>query len=102
MGNAAIQYNWLGKPYQTYLDRRELYGPYAYKWRVNAHNRDRNGNGYSEGFYSMGYETEYSLMYDLPAVFGLYVRTPNPNVNYQSLINQVNTTRNEVFWSGWL
>lgn len=97
MGNAAIQYNWLGKPYNTYLDRKSLYGPYAYKWRVNRHNRDRNGNGISEGFYSMGYDEPYSLMYDLPAFFGLNIRTPNVNPGYLNLINQINNYRSQFF-----
>jgi len=100
MGNSSIQYNWLGKPYNTYLDRRPLYGPYAYKWRVNRHNRDRNGNGISEGFYSMPYGELYSLMYDLPSVFGLYIRTPQPNLNYINNVNIINNQRYVLYNMG--
>ena len=74
--NSAIQYFWLGKPSNTYVERRAMYGPYAYQWRVRRHNRDRNGNGISEGFYSMNYETRYELMYDAPAIYGLYIKPP--------------------------
>jgi hypothetical protein len=74
MTNSAIQYFWLGRPNNTYLKRRPMYGPYAYQWKVFRHNRDRNGNGISEGFYSMGYGSKYSLQYDAPASFGLYVK----------------------------
>lgn len=74
MGNSAIQYSWLGKPNNTYLERRPMYGPYAYQWRVRKHNRDRNGNGISQGFYSMGWEAPYTEMYDAPAIYGLYAK----------------------------
>jgi hypothetical protein len=75
--NSAVQYFWLGKPENSYLKRRPMYGPYAYQWRVQRHNRDRNGNGISEGFYSMGHGRKYSLLYDAPAVYGLYVKRGN-------------------------
>lgn len=70
--NSSIQYFWLGKPSNCYLRRYSMYGPYAYQWKVMRHNRDRNGNGMSEGFYSYGWGTNYSLMYDAPAVYGLF------------------------------
>jgi hypothetical protein len=85
MGNSAIQYSFLGKPNNTYLERRPMYGPYAYQWRVRKHNRDRNGNGISQGFYSMGYAAPYSEMYDAPAIYGLYPKGKSS----QSYIAQV-------------
>jgi hypothetical protein len=72
--NSAIQYFWLGQPHNTYVKRRPMYGPYAYQWRVHRHNRDRNGNGISEAFYSMGHGRPYSMLYDAPAIYGLYVK----------------------------
>ena len=94
--NSAIQYFWLGKPRNTYVERRSMYGPYAYQWRVRRHNRDRNGNGISEGFYSMGYNTRYELMYDAPAIYGLYVKR-NPSSEYMEMVNKVKALRNTVF-----
>jgi hypothetical protein len=72
--NSATQYFWLGHPNNTYVERRPMYGPYAYQWRVKRHNRDRNGNGISEGFYSMGWGKRYEALYDAPAIYGLYLK----------------------------
>jgi hypothetical protein len=68
MSNSSIQYCWVGKPNNAYLERYPLFGPYAFHWKVRRHNRDRNGNGVSEGFYSYGWNKNYSLMYDAPAI----------------------------------
>jgi len=95
MNNSAIQYFWLGHPTNTYVKRRQMYGPYAYQWRVERHNRDRNGNGISEGFYSMGYATRYSLLYDAPAIYGLYVKKQTSS-NYLTLINELKKAREVV------
>jgi len=73
-GDAPFQYTWVGKPSDTYLKRQSMYGPYAFQWKVMRHNRDRLGNGISEGFYSMGWKGKYSLMYDIPAIYGLYLK----------------------------
>lgn len=94
--NSSIQYFWLGQPHNTYLERRAMFGPYAYQWRVRRHNRDRNGNGMSEGFYSMGYNTRYELMYDAPAIYGLYVKRAASS-EYLSLVNNVRALRNQLF-----
>lgn len=72
--NSSIQYFWLGKPSNCHLRRYSMYGPYAYQWKVSRHNRDRNGNGMSEAFYSYGWGINYSLMYDAPAIYGLFRR----------------------------
>jgi len=93
--NAATQYFWLGQPRNTYLERRPMYGPYAYQWRVKRHNRDRNGNGMSEGYYSMGYNTRYELMYDAPAIYGLYLKR-DASSEYIGLVNQVKLLREKV------
>lgn len=91
-GNSAIQYSWLGKPNNTYLKRRAMYGPYAYQWRVRRHNRDRNGNGISLGFYSMGWTEPYTLMYDAPSIYGLYPKVTNSPASI-ARINNINTLR---------
>ena len=72
-GTSAIQYFWGGMPYNGFLRRNPLYGPYAFEWKTMPHNRDRNGNGISEGFYSMKHKRNMYL-YDPPAIFGLYAR----------------------------
>lgn len=90
--NSATQYFWLGKPTNTYLERRPMYGPYAYQWRVRRHNRDRNGNGISEGFYSPSLAKRYELLYDAPAIYGLYVRE-SANSAYANLVSEVQTKR---------
>jgi hypothetical protein len=88
-GNSAIQYFWLGRPNNTYLERKSMYGPYAYQWKVNRHNRDRNGNGISQSFYSMGYSEPYSLVYDAPAIYGLYTKTTNSPSYIEQVTNIV-------------
>jgi hypothetical protein len=97
--NSAIQYFWMGHPSNTYVERRPMYGPYAYQWRVNRHNRDRNGNGISEGFYSMGWGKRYSLMYDAPAIYGLYVKR-NSSADYKGKVQQVLDAQSKVFPNG--
>ena len=87
--NSAIQYFWLGKPSNTYLRRRAMYGPYAYQWQVKRHNRDRNGNGISEGFYSMGHGKKYSLLYDAPAIYGLYPKTQETDDAFKGLLRDL-------------
>jgi len=94
--NSAIQYFWLGQPHNTYLERRAMYGPYAYQWRVRRHNRDRNGNGISQGFYSMNHETRYEQMYDAPAIYGLYLKRA-PSASYKGKALEVKNLRNSVF-----
>jgi hypothetical protein len=74
MTNSSMQYFWLGKPHNAYLERYPLFGPYAYHWKVRRHNRDRNGNGVSEGFYSYGWNQNYSMQYDNPAIYGLSIK----------------------------
>ena len=78
-GDAGFQYAWFGQPSDSYLERKGMYGPYAYQWKVQRHNRDRLGNGLSLGFHSMGWADKYSLMYDIPAIHGLYLKN-NSNV----------------------
>lgn len=93
--NSAIQYFWLGHPNNVQLQRKTMYGPYAYQWKTLRHNRDRNGNGISEGFYSMGWAERYSLMYDAPAVYGLYTRnTDSPS--FVSQVNNINALRSQI------
>jgi hypothetical protein len=75
--NSSIQYFWLGKPSNGYLERYPMFGPYSYQWATYAHNRDRNGNGMSQGFYSYGWNSNYSLMYDTPAIYGLFLKYKN-------------------------
>jgi hypothetical protein len=93
--NSAIQYFWLGNPSNTYVKRRAMYGPYAYQWQVKRHNRDRNGNGMSEGFHSMGYANQYTMMYDAPAVYGLYYKKDTSN-SYLKQIQQLEDARSAI------
>jgi hypothetical protein len=90
--NSATQYFWLGKPSNTYVERRPMYGPYAYQWRVRRHNRDRNGNGVSEAFYSPALSRRYEMLYDAPAIYGLMVRQ-QANSAYANLVSEVQTKR---------
>lgn len=94
--NSAIQYSWLGQPKNTYLERRAMYGPYAYQWRVNKHNRDRNGNGMSQGFYSPSYQTRYETMYDAPSIYGLYVKR-QASSEYMARVSEVKELRKKMF-----
>lgn len=97
--NSAIQYFWLGQPNNTSLERRPMFGPYAHQWRVRRHNRDRNGNGMSEGFYSMGWDSKFSLLYDAPAIFGLYVKTFASN-EYAKKVRAVYKAAQKLFPDG--
>lgn len=100
LGNSAIQYFWLGQPSDTYLSRYKMYGPYAYQWKVNRHNRDRNGNGIPLSFYSMGYGSKYSLMYDGPAMYGLYLQDRvNVDQRIKDWVSKTNAARAQVFGS---
>ena len=93
--NSSIQYFWLGKPSNSYLERYPMFGPYAYQWRVKRHNRDRNGNGMSEGFYSYGWGDNYSYMYDGPAIYGLFLKQKESNKD----IDGMNKARTSIFGS---
>ena len=77
--NSSIQYFWLGKPSNCYVQRYPMFGPYSYQWKLARHNRDRNGNGMPESFYSYGWNQNFNLMYDAPAVYGLFRKQPNQN-----------------------
>jgi hypothetical protein len=77
VGNAGFQYAWIGQPNSSYLSRQTMPGPYAYFWRVNRHNRDKNGNGMPLGMYAYSVNDSYSMMYDLPAIYGLYLKNYN-------------------------
>jgi len=96
LGDAPFQYTWIGQPSDTYLKRFAMYGPYAYQWKVMRHNRDRLGNGISEGFYSMGWKEKYSLMYDAPAIYGLYLREDSSDTR-QRAIDTLHRLRGHAF-----
>lgn len=89
VGNAGFQYSFLGQPNSSYLTRESLYGPYAYMWKFNRHNRDRNGNGMPLGMYAYSSNGPYSMMYDLPSVYGLYAfdasKTKSKNRNRKNI-----------------
>jgi hypothetical protein len=95
-GDAGFQYTWLGQPSDSYLERKGMYGPYAYQWKVQRHNRDRLGNGLSLGFYSMGWADQYSLMHDIPAVHGLYLKN-NSNPATAKWAEDMKTLRDNAF-----
>lgn len=95
-GDAPFQYAWVGQPSDTYLTRKSMYGPYAYQWKVNRHNRDRLGNGISEGFYSMGWGEKYSLMYDAAAIYGMYCKNDS-NQGRKNTIDRIIAIRNIAF-----
>ena len=94
--NSSMQYFWLGKPSNAYLERYPLFGPYAYHWKVRKHNRDRNGNGVSEGFYSYGWNKNYSSQYDAPAIYGLFLKYGTSSKDLATL----NAARAAVFGGG--
>lgn len=91
-GTSIVQYNWLGKPSSTYLKRKTKAGPYAYEWKVIRHNRDRRGNGWSEGFWSSFWEKKMYL-YDQAAVYGLYRTSSDPDPAYQARVKEVLSLR---------
>jgi hypothetical protein len=95
MNNSSIQYFWMGRPSDTFVKRRPMYGAYAYQWRLNKHNRDRNGNGISEGFYSYGHQRKYSQLYDAPSIYGLYVKQDTSS-RYQTAVNSVNEAKERI------
>jgi hypothetical protein len=73
-GSSACQYFWGGTPNSTRIKRSPLVGPYAYEWKISRHNRDRNGNGIPQSFYSTKHERAMDNMYDPPAIYGLWAR----------------------------
>lgn len=85
VGNAGFQYTWVGQPNSAYLSRQTMPGPYAYFWRVNRHNRDKNGNGMPLGMYAHSSDGPYSMMYDLPAVYGLYLKSNKVDKNKSNI-----------------
>ena len=91
-GVAAVQYNWLGRPSNVYLERRPKAGPYAYEWKVIRHNRDRRGNGWSEGFWS-SFWSKQMYLYDQPAVYGLYKQSKSQNASYKTKVRWVKNRR---------
>lgn len=94
-GNAGFQYAWIGQPNSSYLTRQTMTGPYAYFWRFNRNNRDKNGNGMPLGMYSYSTKGPYSMMYDLPAVYGLYLKSPRTSRN-QTLIQEIVRIKQEA------
>jgi len=98
VGNAGFQYAWIGQPNSSYLSRQILPGPYAYFWKVNKHNRDRNGNGMPLGMYSYGTDAFYSMMYDIPAVYGLHVLSNRHGTN-SAKIARIKAIRDSFFTS---
>ena len=100
VGNAGFQYSFLGQPNSSYLTREPLYGPYAYMWKLNRHNRDRNGNGMPLGMYAYSTDGPYSMMSDIPAIYGMYTfdasKTNSINSN-REVINQIKDIR-RIIW----
>jgi len=69
-GRPGLQYNFLGKPNNARLKWTSMPGPYAFQWKVERHNRDRNGNGMPLCFYSYLHEARIDNLYDAAAVYG--------------------------------
>jgi len=97
-GSSAIQFFWGGKPYNTYLKREPMYGPYAFEWKTMNHNRDRNGNGLSEAFYSAGHNRQIHL-YDPPAIYGLYLKQQGKKISAK--VKWMKDTRKKAFGAGY-
>ena len=93
-GSSANQYFIGGFPSDTYVKRNGLIGPYAYEWKVATHNRDRNGNGTSQSFYSMKHERPMRL-YDAAAIYGLWARQ-TPTQKIEPDIEAVRKLRNRA------
>lgn len=88
VGNAGFQYFWGGQPHSSYLTRETLPGPYAYFWKFNRNNRDRNGNGMPLGMYSYATDSAYTDASDLPSIYGLYMKSNRQDSN-QGVINRI-------------
>lgn len=88
-GFSSIQYAWFGQPNSPKSVRKSMYGPYAYQWKTLRNNRDRHGNGMPLSFYSYSTETNYSLMYDAAAFYGLYLRDVDAIANDIALNKRV-------------
>lgn len=85
VGNAGFQYAWVGQPNSSYLSRQTMPGPYAFFWKLNKHNRDKNGNGMPLGMYAYSTDGPYTMMYDLPAVYGLYLKSNRQDDNQEKI-----------------
>ena len=96
-GAAGTNYFWGGFPSSTYVKRYAKVGPYAYEWRVSTHNRDRNGNGISESFYSTKYDRNMYL-YDPPAIYGLWARQTD-HLKTSPKIDTLRKLRRRAQWS---
>jgi len=87
-GRPGLQYNFLGKPNNARLKWTSMPGPYAFQWKVERHNRDRNGNGMPLCFYSYIHEARIDNLYDAAAVYGALRRiiiTPFEKQNAKKL-----------------
>ena len=83
-GRPGLQYNFLGKPNNARLKWTSMPGAYAFQWKVERHNRDRNGNGMPLCFWSYNWEERMDNMYDAAAVYGA-VRRIRPSPRRQDL-----------------
>ena len=92
-GLSSIQYAWFGQPNSPKSVRKSMYGPYAYQWKTLRNNRDRHGNGMPLSFYSYSTETNYSLMYDAAAFYGLYLRDVDSIENDTSVMDDADQIR---------
>jgi len=99
-GRPGLQYNFLGKPNSTRLRWKSMPGPYAFQWKVERHNRDRNGNGMPLGFYSYIYGTRIDDLYDAAAVYGASMRIRPPDPGLRNDIKNLKKLRQIAFNAG--
>jgi hypothetical protein len=96
VGNAGFQYSWVGQPNSSYLTRQTMPGPYSFFWKMNRHNRDKNGNGMPLGMYAYSTDGPYTMMYDLPAVYGLYIRNFDRVSKNDALFEEIRSIRTDA------
>lgn len=76
-GRPGLQYSFVGRPNDSRLKWTSMPGPYAFQWKVERHNRDRNGNGMPLCFWSYNFEERIENFYDAAAVYGAVRKMKN-------------------------
>lgn len=92
-GRPGLQYSFIGRPSDSRLKWTSMPGPYAFQWKVERHNRDRNGNGMPLCFWSYNWEQRIENFYDAAAVYGAVKKMRPTNVANRSGL-PIRTQRN--------
>tara|TARA_Y100001938_G_scaffold150857_1_gene243879 strand:+ start:30018 stop:40274 length:10257 start_codon:yes stop_codon:yes gene_type:complete len=70
-----VQFSWLRAPNDVELQWEDLPGPYAFHWKANKHNRDRNDNGYPEFLTLSMNRNDMTWMQDQLSIYGAYTNS---------------------------